>query len=71
MTLDQWMSKQGVTSDADLSDRLDVSRPYAARLRTGEKTPSLELASRWERELGIAAASWTARKAALLHGRAA
>ena len=42
---------------ADLQ-RLGVSKPYSHQLLAGGKTPSLALAQRLERELGIPTSAW-------------
>lgn len=51
-----------MSNDAsDLARRLiaiGVSRPYASQLARGLRTPSLALAQRIERSLGIPASSW-------------
>lgn len=42
---------------ADLQ-RLGVSKPYSHQLLAGGKTPSLPLAQKLERELGIPTSAW-------------
>ena len=42
---------------ADLQ-RLGVSKPYSHQLLAGGKTPSLALAQKLERELGIPTSAW-------------
>ncbi|PZU71296.1 MAG: hypothetical protein DI531_16100 [Brevundimonas sp.] len=42
---------------ADLQ-RLGVSKPYSHQLLAGGKTPSLALAQKLERELGIPMSAW-------------
>lgn len=46
---------------ANLRDKLQVSSAYASELANGKRQPSLSLAVRIERELGIPAAAWIGR----------
>jgi transcriptional regulator with XRE-family HTH domain len=45
MTLDAWMTKEGMTL-AGLADKAEISVTTAHRLRRGERLPSKEVAER-------------------------
>lgn len=46
---------------SELVSKLGLSRSYAFELLKRQKTPSLDVAVRIEREFGVPAAAWTQR----------
>lgn len=58
MTLDQWMSKNGV-KDAELARKVGVSRPFITRIRAGARQPSLPVALRLAAATKLPVSSFT------------
>jgi len=54
MTLHDYMQAHGIR-DAELAQKLGVSRPYVSRLRRGKRQPSLPVAAKLEELTGIPA----------------
>jgi transcriptional regulator with XRE-family HTH domain len=56
--MDTANTEQPAISAQALRDRLNLSKGYASDLASGKRKPSLALAVRIERELGIPVAHW-------------
>lgn len=54
MTLHDYMQANGLR-DAELAEKLGVSRPFVSRLRRGKRKPSLAVAVKLEELTGIPA----------------